>query len=82
MQIKTSTIQVSKKAKEYALNIIDFHGMPNTHKLGFWLGIPLESDYIALAVYVDQCLKNDMVTSPYGVVELLRDELPAGWHFL
>lgn len=82
MSINYSTIQVSKKAKEYAVSIINFEEIPDTHQLGFWLGIPIESDYIALAVYAEYCLQNGWVNTPNEIVDLLKKELPNGWYFL
>lgn len=74
-----SKIHVSQTAKEYALNIIAWLEIPDTNQLGFWLGIPLESDYVVLAIYADKCLQDKTVSSPSDVVELLRKEIPTGW---
>lgn len=77
-----SQIQISKKAKEFAVAIINFEEIPDTQQLGFWLGILVESDYVALAIYAEHCLKNDWVKAPYEVVNLLKKELPNEWYFL
>lgn len=82
MSINYSTIQVSKKAREYALILIDFYALSDTHQLGFWLGIPLGSDYIALAIYAEKCLKEGTVKCPQDVAELAIEEVPKDWYFI
>lgn len=76
MSVNYASIKVSQQARLYAKSIIDFYELPNTQKLGFWLGIPVACDHIALAIYADSLLGRVKISCANDVMEKMREEVP------
>lgn len=76
------TFNVSTQAKQLAKQLINDHQIKDTGQIAFWLDIAVDSDYVALAVFIQRQLDAEEIDIVANedcadeLVALLEAELP------